>query len=90
MVFVGDPSGQQPDDFFFTTDLTATAVLEHYGGRWTIEETFRAVKQQLGGETPRSWARFGAERTVMLAFLTYGLVYLWYQFTQGDHPTFEK
>ncbi|MCL4521443.1 MAG: transposase [Firmicutes bacterium] len=92
MVLVRDPSGQQPDDFFFTTDLTATAVavLEHYGGRWTIEETFRAVKQQLRGETPQSWARFGPERTVMLAFLTYGLVWLWYQLTQGDHPTFEK
>ena len=92
MVLVRDPSGHQPDDFFFTTDLTATAVavLEHYGGRWTIEETFRAVKQQLRGETPQSWARFGPERTVTLAFLTYGLVWLWYLLTQGDHPTVVK
>ncbi len=43
---VRDPAGREPDDFFFTTDTTATtvAVLEHYGGRWTIEETFRATK----------------------------------------------
>jgi len=26
----------------------------------------------------------------MLAFLTYAMVWLWYQLTQGDHPTFEK
>ncbi len=92
MVLVRDPSGKQPDDFLFTTDLTATAVavLERYGGRWTIEETFRAVKQQLRGETPQSWARYGPEHTILLAFLTYGLVWLWYLLTQGDQPTFEK
>ncbi len=89
LVMVRDPAGRQPDDFFFTTDLTATAVavLERYGGRWTIEETFRAVNQQLRGETPQSWAQFGPERTVLVAFLTYGLVWLWYLLMQGDHPT---
>ncbi len=92
LVLVRDPSGKQRDDFFFTTDLTATAVavLERYGGRWTIEETFRAVKQQLRGETPQSWARGGPEHTVTLAFLTYGLVWLWYLLTQGDQPTVTK
>ena len=92
LVLVRDPSGKQRDDFFFTTDLTATAVavLERYGGRWTIEETFRAVKQQLRGETPQSWARRGPEPTVTLAFLTYGLVWLWYLLTQGDQPTVTK
>ena len=92
LVLVRDPSGKQRDDFFFTTDLTSTAVavLEHYGGRWTIEETFRAVKQQLRGETPQSWAQRGPERTVLLAFLTYGLVWLWYLLTQGTHPTVAK
>ncbi len=47
LIMVRYPAGRQPDDFFFTTDLTATAVavLERYGGRWTIEETFRTVKQ---------------------------------------------
>ncbi len=92
LVLVRDPAGKQRDDFFFTTDLTATAVavLERYGGRWTIEETFRAVKQQLRGETPQSWARCGPEHTVTLAFLTYGLVWLWYLLTQGDQPTVTK
>ena len=88
MVLVRDPAGVEPDDFFFTTDLTATAasVLEHYGGRWTIEETFRATKQHLGGEDPQSWVEPAPERAVTAAFLTYGLVWVWYLLTQGDHP----
>ncbi len=42
MVLVRDPSGQQPDDFFFTTDLTATAVavLEHYVGAGPLRKPF--------------------------------------------------
>jgi len=60
--------------------------VERYGGRWTIEETFWAVKQQLRGETPQSWAQLGPERTVLLAFLTYGLVWLWYLLTQETQP----
>jgi hypothetical protein len=40
LVICRDPEGKEPDDFFFTTDLTATAtqVIERYGGRWSIEE----------------------------------------------------
>ena len=88
MVLVRDPEGVEPDDFFFTTDLTATAasVLEHYGGRWTIEETFRATKQHLGGEDPQNWVEPAPERAVTAAFFTYGLVWVWYLLTQGDHP----
>jgi len=75
MVFVRDPSEQHPEGFFFTTDLTATAVavLEPYDGRWTIEETFRAVKQQLRAETPQSWAQFGPELTAILVDLRIGV-----------------
>jgi hypothetical protein len=69
----------------FTTDLMATAVLERYGGRWTVEETFQAVKQSLRGEPPQSRAQFEPERTVLLPFLTYGLVWPWYLLTQGAH-----
>ena len=89
MVLVRDPAGREPDDFFFTTDSTATAVavLEHYGGRWTIEETFRATKQQLHAETPQSWTAWGPERVVVSGFLTYGLVWFWYLLTQGAEPT---
>jgi len=46
LVIVRDPTGKQHDDFFFTTDLEASApaVVEHYAGRWSIEDTFRSVK----------------------------------------------
>lgn len=57
-----------------------------YGGRWTIEETFHTTKQHLGGEDPQSWVEPAPERAVMGAFLTYGLVWVWYLLTQGDHP----
>ena len=42
MVLVRDPSGQQPDDFFFTTDLTATAVavFENYPGAGPLRKPF--------------------------------------------------
>ena len=76
----------------YTTDLTATAVavLEHYGGRWTIEETFRATKQRLRTETPQSWTAWGPERVVVCGFLTYGLVWFWYLLTQGNQPAMVK
>jgi len=59
LVIVRDPDGIEPDDFFFTTDLAATGaeVASRYTGRWSIEVTFRDVKQNLGGENPQSWKR---------------------------------
>jgi len=44
----------------------------------------------LRAKTPQNWARLGPERTVMLALLAYGLVWLWYLLAQRDHPAFEK
>src|SRR4051794_9174183 len=40
-VFVRDTTGTHRDEYFFTTDpnLTPTAVIGHYGGRWNIETT---------------------------------------------------
>jgi hypothetical protein len=40
LVIVRDPTGVQPDDFFITTDLTATGadIASRYAGRWSIEE----------------------------------------------------
>ncbi len=34
-----DPTGHEPDDFFFTTDLQMSPqeVVEIYAGRWSIE-----------------------------------------------------
>jgi hypothetical protein len=63
LVICRDPDGVEPDDFFFTTNLKATAVevIEQYAGRWSIEDTFKNVQQHLAGHTPQSWKHQGPE-----------------------------
>ena len=80
LVVVRDPDGIEPDDFFFTTDLAATGaeVASRYAGRWSIEVTFRDVKQILGGEGPQSWKRKGPERAAALSLWLHGLIWCWY------------
>ena len=77
LVIVRDPDGREHDDFFFTTALDACAldVPDHYGGRWSIELTFRDVKQLLGGQEPQCWADQGPARTATLAYWLYALVW---------------
>lgn len=86
LVVVRDPDGIEPDDFFITTDITATGadVASRYAGRWSIEVTFRDVKQHLGGENPQSWKRQGPERAAALSLWLHSLVWCWYLDT---HPT---
>lgn len=89
LVIVRDPTGKQPDDFFFTTDLEASApaVAEHYAGRWSIEDTFRSVKQSLGGEDPQTWKGQGPERAAALSLWLYSAVWCWYLTTHGTQIT---
>jgi hypothetical protein len=56
-VFVRDVSGTHRDEYFFTTgaDLTPTAVIGHYCGRWNSETTFQEARPALGFETTRGW-----------------------------------
>jgi hypothetical protein len=77
LVIVRDPDGQEPDDYFFTTDLDACAldVPEHYWGRWSIELTFRDTKQLLGGQEPQSWAGWGPEQTAAFAYGLHTLIW---------------
>jgi hypothetical protein len=84
-VIVRDPNGVQADDYFFTTDLSATPswVAEVYAGRWSIEDTFRNTKQFLRGEDPQCWKAKGPERAAGLSFWIYSAVWLWYVTTQG-------
>ncbi len=90
LVIVRDPSGKQHDDFFFTThlDVRPCEVAARYHGRWSIEETFRNVKQYLGGEHPQTWKGTGPERAACLAFWIYSAVWSWYLGSQGSRPTF--
>lgn len=89
LVIVRDPKGHEPDDFFFTTDTQAAPceVAARYAGRWSIEETFRNVKQLLGGHTPQSWKSKGPTRTAALSLWIYSAVWNWYILTQGSHPS---
>jgi hypothetical protein len=89
LVIVRDPTGKQHDDFFFTTDLEASApaVGAHYAGRWSIEDTFRNVKQSLGGEDPQTWKGTGPERAAALSLWLYSAVWFWYITTHGTKIT---
>lgn len=86
LIIVRDPHGHQPDDFFITTDTTTevAVLVSDYTARWSIEVTFRDVKQALGGEDPQSWKRQGPERAACLALWIHTATWLWYLQTWGD------
>jgi hypothetical protein len=92
LVIVRDPAGKEADDFFFTTDLNVSAadVASHYYGRWSIEDTFRNVKQYLGGEDPQTWKGQGPQRAASLALWTYAAVWQWYITTHGTKPSWPR
>jgi hypothetical protein len=78
LVISRDPEGKEADDFFFSTDVndTAEAVIGDFADRWSVEDTFRNVKQFLGAEEPQSWKRVGPERAGGFSYLMYGAVWL--------------
>lgn len=80
LVIVRDPSDQEPDDLFFTTDLEMPPeqVVEAYAGRWCVEDTFKNTKQFIGGEQPQLWREGGPERAAAFSLLLYALVWTWY------------
>jgi len=84
LVISRDPEGHEEDDFLSSADLNATAesVVSDYAGRWAIEETFRNLKQYLGGEDPQCWKGAGPERAAVFSFWIYSVVWLWYLETQ--------
>jgi hypothetical protein len=86
LVIGRDPEGQEPDDSYFPTDLNTTApqVIEQYGGRWSIEDTFRNVKQHLGGQDPQVWKGQGPERAAAFALWMYAVTWTWYLHTQAS------
>lgn len=89
LVIVRDPHGIEPDDYFFTTDLTATGAqtATRYAGRWSIEVTFRDVKQDVGGENPQCWKRKGPERAACLSLWLHAIVWCWYIDTHPEGRT---
>lgn len=85
LIIVRDPDGQEPDDYFITTDITTevAVLVADYSARWSLEVTFRDVKQALGGEDPQSWKRQGPERGACLALWIHTATWLWYLQTWG-------
>lgn len=92
LVIVRDPDGIEHDDYFFTTDpdMAPADVVSIYAGRWSIEDTFRATKQALGGEEPQSWKNNGPERAAALSFWLYSATWTWYLQTTGTTPTWTE
>ena len=84
------PDGIEADDFLFTTDLHAdpAQVIARYAARWAIEDTFKNVKQSLGGQEPQLWKRAGPERAAAFAFWLYAIIWLAYLKTNSRSPTF--
>jgi hypothetical protein len=85
LVIARDPKGRRPDDFLVTTDLESAPaqVVSQYTGRWSIEDTFRNVKQFLGGEDPQTWKHQGPERAAALSLWLYAEIWLCYIKTRG-------
>jgi hypothetical protein len=75
-----DPDGKEADDFWVCSDISLPPadVVTAYSGRWSIEMTFRDVKQTMGAHHPQSWAGNAPERAATLGFLNYTLVWWWY------------
>jgi hypothetical protein len=72
--------GGRPDQAFYSTRVedTAAQVIVRYAGRWSIEETNRGDKGDLGFEEPQGWSRLAVLRTAPIAMLLYSLIVLWF------------
>jgi hypothetical protein len=78
LIISRDPLGEEDDDFFISTnvnDAPALAVSE-FGDRWSVEDTFRNIKQFLGAEEPQSWKDIAPERVGAFSYILYGAVWL--------------
>jgi hypothetical protein len=73
-------SGGRPEQAFYSTcvDDTAEQVVVGYAGRWSIEETNRGGKGDLGFEEPQGWSRLAVLRTAPIGMLLYSLIVLWF------------
>jgi hypothetical protein len=89
LVIVRAPDGVCPDDFFVSDDTDAedAEIAARYSGRWSIEITFREVKQCLGGEDPQSWKGEGPARAAALSFWLYSVIWTWHITAFGAQRT---
>lgn len=87
VVIVFVPDGAIHCRVFFSTDptLSVVQILEGYAGRWSIEVTFKNLKQLLGFADSQARKKQAVERTAPFVGMTYTLLVLW--FTQHAHLT---
>jgi hypothetical protein len=80
VVAVEPLSGGREIQAFYSTVHTATAewVLSGYASRYSIEDTIREAKGQLGFEQPQGWTKWAVQRTAPVAMLLYSLIVLWF------------
>jgi hypothetical protein len=65
---------------FFSTDSTMTVqqILEGYAGRWSLEVTFKNLKQMMGFADSSARKKEAVERTAPFVGLIYTLLVLWF------------
>jgi len=80
LVISRDPDGIENDDYLVCSSTKAlpSDVVSSYAGRWSIEDTFRNVKQFLGAQEPQLWAGKGPERAGAFSFFLYSLTWCWF------------
>jgi hypothetical protein len=80
VVIVFAPKGALDLRVFFSTDATLSVeqILEGYAGRWSIETTFKNLKQLLGFADSQARKKQAVERTAPFVGLTYTLLVVWF------------
>ena len=86
VVIVRIDGGTLPWRVFFAVDPDAMVadILEAYAGRWSIEATFRALKQHLGFADSPARLRLAVERTAPFAALLLTTLAIWALERPGD------
>ena len=78
LVVMMDPAGRFESAALMSTDvnLSAITIIEEFVKRWSIEVTFREVREHLGVETQRQWSDKAIERETPALFGLYSIVVL--------------
>lgn len=78
LVVLMDPAGHFESSALMSTDvnLSAITIIEEFVKRWSIEVTFREVREHLGVETQRQWSDKAIARETPVLFALYSIVIL--------------
>jgi hypothetical protein len=87
-VLVRDPQQRFEPQALLCTDQTIDplTILSWYAQRWSVEVTFREVREHLGVETQRQWNSPAITRTTPLLLGLFSLVTLWAQHLVQQQP----